>query len=127
MSILINDSRDELLLISIGSVWFGSLLAIAYLYRTLQLCEQIESNKSVKTKCIWLEVYSVLAFVMIGFISDKYIRPVYTFPLHTRSLCVCVWFFFSHSLAPSKPTRISSNDLLLIIDYVSTCILAFSC
>lgn len=72
-----------------------------------------QSNKSVKTKYIWLEVLQFWYFVMIGFISDLCIR------LHRiryiRLLLVCWLCFFIPAL---KPPEISSNDLLLIIDYV---------
>lgn len=72
-----------------------------------------QSNKSVKTKYIWLEVLQFWYFVMIGFISDPCIR------LHRiryiRLLLVCWLCFFIPAL---KPPEISSNDLLLIIDYV---------
>lgn len=83
-----------------------------------------QSNKSVKTKYIWLEVLQFWYFVMIGFISDLCIR------LHRiryiRLLLVCWLCFFIPAL---KPPEISSNDLLLIIDYVyvSAMYLAFSC
>lgn len=115
-------------LVRFRSVWNGvcSICCMNYIDIYLYIyTKQIESNKSVKTKCI-------CCWWMLSFgIRDDWFHfwYVYWFASPFSALCVCLFFCcccFVLSLSFSNRQELVAKITLLIIDYRSACILAFS-